>query len=150
MKVLLVFDTVQGNTDMVARAIATTLIPADVKICRPGEVTPSDFKFIDLLIVGSPTMGGRPTQPMQKFLYDIPSDAIKGIDAAAFDTRVKAKWVKIFGYAAERIADSLKNKGANLVAPPEGFFVVGSKGPLKDGELDRARAWIKGIRAEKK
>jgi flavodoxin len=150
MKVLLVFDTVQGNTDMVARAIATALIPADVKICRPGEVTPADFKFIDLLIVGSPTMGGRPTQPMQGFLSGIAADALKGIDAAAFDTRVKARWVKIFGYAAERIAASLKNKGANLVAPPEGFIVLGSKGPLKEGELDRAKEWIKAIQAEKK
>ncbi len=150
MKVLLVFDTVQGNTDMVARAIAAALIPSEVKILRPGEVTPADFKFIDLLVVGSPTMGGRPTQPMQGFLSGIPADALKGIKAVAFDTRLKAGWVKIFGYAAERIAASIKNKGGNLVAPPEGFFVLGSKGPLKEGELERAKEWIKVIQAGKK
>jgi hypothetical protein len=28
-----------------------------------------------------------------------------------------------------------------LAASPEGFFVTGEQGPLKDGELERARAW---------
>jgi flavodoxin len=150
MKVMLVFDSVQGNTEKVARAIASALAPAEVKVARPGEVRPPDLKSIDLLIVGSPTIGGRPTQPMQAFLSGIPADALKGIDVIAFDTRLKSAWVKIFGFAARRIANSLKNKGGRLVAPPQGFFMVGSKGPLKEGELVRAGAWIKEIQSAKK
>ena len=150
MKVLIVFDSVQGNTEKVARAVADALEPAEVRVVRPGEVIPPDLKSIDLLIVGSPTMGGRPTQPMQAFLSGIPADALKGIDVVAFDTRLKAAWVKIFGFAAGRIANSLKNKGGRLAAPPQGFIVLGSKGPLKEGELERAAAWIKGIQASKK
>jgi flavodoxin len=150
MKVLLVFDSVQGNTEKVARAIAAALAPAEVKVVRPGEATPPDLKSIDLLVVGSPTMGGRPTMPTQAFLSGIPADALKGIDVAAFDTRLKSWWVKIFGFAAGKIAESLKSKGGRLAAPPQGFIVLGSKGPLKEGELEIAATWIKGIQASKK
>lgn len=150
MKVLLVYDTVEGNTEKVARAIAAALAPAEVKMLRPGEAGSADFKTVNLLIVGSPTMGGRPTLPMQSFLSGIPADALKGMDVAAFDTRLKTWWVKIFGFAAGKIADTLKSKGGKLLAPPAGFFVLGSKGPLKEGELERAGTWIKEALATKK
>ncbi len=149
MNVLLVFDTVQGNTEKIARAISKALAPVDVKMLRPGEVDQTDFKSIDLFIAGSPTMGGKPTSPMQEFLSGLPAGALNGIDVVAFDTRIPAKWVKIFGYAAEKIAVVLKNKGGRLAAPAEGFIVGGSKGPLKEGELERASAWIKGIETSK-
>jgi flavodoxin I len=150
MKVLLVYDSVQGNTEKIARAMAAALEPAEVKVVRPGEVTPPDLQSIDLLVVGSPTLGGRPTPPMQKFLAGIPCDALKGMDVVAFDTRLKAAWVKIFGFASGKIVNILKNKGGRLAVPPEGFIVLGSKGPLKEGELERAATWIKGIPASKK
>ncbi|RJO61349.1 MAG: flavodoxin family protein [Dehalococcoidia bacterium] len=150
MKVLLVFDSVQGNTEKIARAIAAALAPAEVKVVRPGEVGPQDLKSIDLLVVGSPTMGGRPTRPMQAFLSGIPAGSLNGINVTAFDTRIPATWVKIFGFAAGKIARSLTGKGGKLLAPPAGFFVLGSNGPLKEGELERAGVWIKGIQSGKK
>jgi hypothetical protein len=36
-------------------------------------------------------------------------------------------------------------KGGRPVIPPEGFFVTGEQGPLKDGELARAVTWNKNI-----
>jgi flavodoxin I len=56
----------------------------------------------------------------------------------------------VFGYAAGRIARNLKGKGGTLVASPEGFFVTGTKGPLREGELERAAGWAKGILEGKK
>jgi hypothetical protein len=35
--------------------------------------------------------------------------------------------------------------GAMLVRPPESFFVKGMKGPLMEGQLDRARLWGRGL-----
>jgi hypothetical protein len=64
---------------------------------------------------------------------------------AAFDTRIQAKWVKLFGYAAGRIAGRLKEKGGLLVSSPEAFFVKGKEGPLKEGELERAADWAKEV-----
>ncbi|OGO24975.1 MAG: flavodoxin [Chloroflexi bacterium RBG_16_50_9] len=146
MKALTVYDSVYGNTEQIARAIAGAIDPSGgVKILRAGEAKPSDLESIDLLIVGSPTQGGRPTPATQSFLNQVSGSAIKEIKVAAFDTRISTKLVGIFGYAAGKIADSLKRKGATLVASPEGFFVKSTKGPLREGELERAASWAKEI-----
>jgi flavodoxin I len=76
--------------------------------------------------------------------------SLEGVKVAAFDTRVTSKFAKIFGNAAGRIARQLTKKGGILTAPPEGFFVTATKGPLKEGELERAAAWAKGILQGKK
>jgi flavodoxin I len=114
-------------------------------VLRIGEVYPSELESIDFLIVGSPTQGGRPTPAIQDFLNKIPEPAIKGINVAAFDTRLTAKFARIFGYAAEKIADSLKTKGSTLILSPGGFFVKGKEGLLKEGELERSAGWAKEI-----
>ncbi len=144
MKALIVYDSVYGNTEKIARALGNA-VAGDVKVLHVGEVNPSELKTIDLFIVGSPTQGGRATQAVQNFLNKVPEPSLKGVNVAAFDTRMTTKLVGIFGYAAGKIASSLKGKGGTLVAPPEGFFVKGGKGPLKEGELERAAAWAKGI-----
>jgi len=135
MKALIVYDSVYGNTEKIAKAIGSA-ITGDVKVLRAGEVNPSELESIDLLIVGAPTQGGRPTPAIQDFLNKISEAAIRGINVAAFDTRLSTRWVGIFGYAAGKIADNLKGKGGTLVASPEGFFVKGKEGPLKEGELE--------------
>ena len=146
MKALIVYDSVYGNTEKIARAIAEAITPPDeVKLLRAGEANPSELASIDLLIVGSPTHGGRPTPEVQEFLNKVPKFTLQGINVAAFDTRLSTRCVAIFGYAAGRIASNLKGKSGNLVASPEGFFVKGKEGPLKEGELERAASWAKGI-----
>jgi flavodoxin I len=149
MKALIVYDSVYGNTEKIARAIAEAITPSgEVKVLRAGEANPSELESIDLLIVGSPTHGGRPTPAIQDFLNRVPS--LRGINVAAFDTRSATKFARVFGYAAGRIARNLKGKGGTLMASPEGFFVTGTRGPLKEGELERAAGWAKGILESKK
>ena len=144
MKTLIVYDSVHGNTEKIAKAIgdATT---GEVEVLRVGEVNSSELKTFDLLIVGAPTHGGRPTQPIRDWLDKVPALAFEGTNVAAFDTRIPAKWVRIFGYAAPRIAGRLKKKGGTLIGSPEGFFVEGTEGPLTEGELERAAGWAKEI-----
>ena len=150
MKALVVYDSVYGNTEKIARAIGEALASSgEVKIVRAGEANAAALASIDLLIVGAPTQSGKPTLAVQEFLGKIPANALKNIRVASFDTRVKVFIAKLFGYAAGRIADSLKAKGGNLAAPPEGFLVKGKEGPLVDGELERAAAWAKGLIAGK-
>lgn len=43
--------------------------------------------------------------------------------------------------AAGPIAKRFVKKGGDLAVPPEGFFVAGTEGPLKEGELERAADW---------
>jgi flavodoxin len=144
MKALIVYDSVHGNTEKIAKAIGGA-IAGEVRVVRASEVNSAELQTIDLLIVGSPTQGGRPTKAIQDFLDKISGPAMKGIKVAAFDTRFSTRVVAIFGYAAGRIAGGLKRKGAILAAPPEGFFVKGTEGPLKEGELERAAVWAKEV-----
>jgi flavodoxin I len=151
MKALIVYDSVYGNTEKIARAIAEAITPSnEVKVVGAGEANPSELASIDLLIVGSPTHAGRPTPAIQDFLNKVPKLSLQGINVAAFDTRIPTKLVRLFGYAAGRIANNLKKKSGTLIASPVGFFVTGSKGPLKEGELERAAGWAKGFLESKK
>ncbi|TRO49871.1 flavodoxin family protein [Candidatus Bathyarchaeota archaeon] len=144
MKALIVYDSVYGNTEKIARAIGDA-IAGEVEVHRAGEVNVSELDAFDLIVVGSPTHGGRPTPAVRGFIDEAPASALKGVNVAAFDTRSPAKWARIFGFAAGRIGDSLKRKGGKLVVPPEPFFVEGTEGPLKEGELERATGWAEDI-----
>jgi len=144
MKTLIVYDSVYGNTEKIAKAIGDA-ITGEVKVSHVSEANSSEFKTVDLLIVGSPTHGGKPTRAIQDLLNRIPVSDFKGASMAVFDTRLSMKLVGIFGYAAEKIAGSLKTKDWAIIVSPEGFFVKGKKGPLEKGELERAAGWAKEI-----
>jgi len=144
MRVLIVYDSVYGNTERVAEAIASGLA-GEVRLVRADKMDPSALGSTDLLIVGSPTQGGRPTAVVQDLIAKLPFDQMKGMKVAAFDTRLTGRFAKIFGYAADKISTELTAKGASLVSDPQPFFVTGKKGPLKDGESERAVNWAKGI-----
>lgn len=105
----------------------------------------SELEAYDLLIVGAPTHGGRPSPGVQAFLDQIEAPALKGINVAAFDTRVTHKLARLPGFAAPKIAKSLEKKGGMLVGSPGDFYVTGGEGPLKEGDVERAGAWAKGI-----
>ena len=142
MRALVVYDSRYGHTEKIAQAIGEAI---SGQVVRVGEVDSADLKGSNLLIVGSPTHGGQYTPELQGLLKALP--ALEGIGVAAFDTRTATIWNRLlpFGYAAPRIARSLESSGGNLLAPPEGFVVLGIQGPLKDGELERAAGWAKGI-----
>jgi hypothetical protein len=96
---------------------------------------------------------------ISRFVKGLPRKALQGVAVAAFDTRMIVEeinnafltfMVSIFGYAAKPIADAMAKKGGTPVLEPEGFFVKDSEGPLKDGELQRAKEWgQKALKAAK-
>ena len=155
MKALLIYDSFFGNTEKIARAIGEVLSQQmDVEVQKVGDVQPGQLNGLDLLIVGTPTRAFRPSPDVNRFLKSLPADSLKGVRAAAFDTRICEKDIKsralrflvrLFGYAAKPIAQMLIKKGADMVVGPEGFCVEETEGPLKEGELERAAAWAKQI-----
>lgn len=157
MKGVIVYDSIHGNTEQVARAIASALgTPEEIETRRVAEVDPERLTDLDVLIVGAPTHAFRPAPAAREFLQRIPAGALEGVTVAAFDTRMSVEdagsavfgfFVRFFGYAAKPIADRLKRKGGELALPPEGFFVEGAEGPLKEGELERAADWAERILA---
>jgi hypothetical protein len=52
------------------------------------------------------------------------------------------------GSAAKVMAAKLREKGVSLLVPPVSFFVKGTEGPLRDGELDRAAVWARMLMKE--
>ena len=144
MKVLVVYDSLYGHTAQIAKAIGGA-ITGEIKILPAGEVRPSDLEALDLLIAGAPTQAARPSPPMKDFLENLPKTAVEGINVAAFDTRITTRWLKIIGYAAGKIGKALKKKGGNLLLKAEPFYVTGGKGPLKEGEQERAAQWAKHV-----
>jgi hypothetical protein len=156
MRALVVVESSFGNTHAIARAIADGLGRyMTVDVCDIGDAPTTIEDGIDLVVVGGPTQAlgmsrpntrqdaarqaGHPTAPgigVREWLASGPTGIRR---AAAFDTRIDKSWVP--GSAARGIAKRLSKLGATLVADPESFRVVGTRGPLAEGELDRARRW---------
>lgn len=155
MKAMVIYDSIFGNTEQIAKAIGKVLqSKRNVEVLKVNQVKPEQLVGLNLLIVGSPTRAFRPTGAINRFLGKIPRNGLKAVRVAAFDTGISlddvdssiGHWfIKSFGYAAKPISDKLRKKGGKLIIPPEGFFVEGTEGPLKKGELERAEKWAKQI-----
>jgi len=156
MKSLIVYDSQFGNTKKVAEAIGGVLGKSGrVFLIRASNVQPGDMSGLNLLVVGSPTQQFTATSEVKSWLNRLPADSLRGVRAAAFDTRftqekinevkILGYLVKVFGYAAEPIAQRLEKKGAALVLQPEGFYVGDTEGPLLEKELERAVEWAENL-----
>lgn len=154
MKVLIVYDSVFGNTEKVARAMGEALSEGGqtVQVLKVADATPNALTGVDVLLVGSPTRAFSPTPATKSYVRGLDPTRLSGVRVAGFDTRVRIEEVnskflhvmaRLFGYAAEPIAAGLRRKGGRQTAAPAGFFVKGSEGPLEEGELERAAAWAK-------
>jgi flavodoxin len=144
MAAWVVYESVHGNTEKIARAIGGAL-GAKARVLRAAEADPAQMAGVDLLLVGSPTYGGRPVPGVKEFLGKLAGRSLAGVRVAAFDTRLKAKFARIFGHASDKILAALVGSGAAQAKGPEGFFVKGSSGPLVDGEEQRAAEWARSL-----
>jgi flavodoxin len=156
MKSIVIYDSQYGNTEKIAQSVQDVLAEqGEVTLVRVAEYKPDLLTGVDIMIVGSPTQGFRPTQATRDFLKGIPAGKLKGLRVAAFDTRftqaniqknaILANMVKLFGYAAEPIAKALQKSGGELVVPPQGFYVDKTEGPLLVGELERSADWTRKL-----
>jgi hypothetical protein len=160
-RALVVFESVFGDAKQIAMAIAeglATRLPVDVASARdaPAQV-PADVR---MLVVGAPNHAFGMPRPatregaMRDQGADIPDtrfglhewlDAVqvpRALNAAAFDTRMNhPKVLTRMDHASRTEEKLLRGLGATLAAPAEHFFVTDTKGPLVDGEADRARRW---------
>lgn len=159
MKAIVVYESVFGNTHAIAEAVAEGLGGVPVLSVHEAIERAED---LDLLVVGGPTHAhglatdrtrhvavehaheGAHVEPdateepgLRSWLGDLHCTA--GCRAAAFDTRADGVPL-VTGSAARGIARRLQHHGLDVLAT-ESFVVKGTEGPLKSGELERARAW---------
>lgn len=146
MKTFVIYDSQFGNTERIAKAIATTLGEfGQAQAVRVNQILPAELRGVDMLILGCPTQGWKPTPAMQSFLEHIPPESVRSLRIACFDTRFnKPRWLT--GSAAVKMVLKLRSMGIEPVVPPESFFVKKSQGPLEIGEEERAAKWALMLR----
>jgi flavorubredoxin len=155
MKAIVVYESLWGNTAAVARAIAEGLGP-EAQALSTAEATKEAVAGADLIVAGSPLFAFQlPTDkiretirkkssafptppdlshpPLRTWLETVPAGQGR---AAAFETRL---WWSPGG-ALGSILQALKKAGY-APAGSKRFKVAGMTGPLKPGELERARQW---------
>ena len=160
MKAIVVYESHWGNTAAIARAIAEGIGP-EARALSTAEATGGAIAGADLIVAGAPLLGfslptdsmlknigasaARDTRPpdlshpsMRSWLEGLPRGSGR---AAAFETRI---WWSP-GSAAKTILDKLEAVGYRPAAKAERFIVKGKYGPLRDGELERAKAWGAGL-----
>jgi hypothetical protein len=161
MKVTVVYESMFGDTHQVAESIAAGIREAapqaDVTVAPVGKASAEQAGAADLLVVGGPTHMLGMSNPWSRGK----AEAIPGAEldddasvsegvrewlaalphtegrAASFDTHLPNP---LAGGAARPIARRLRRVGRTVLAH-EGFVVDDAQGPLRAGELDRARSW---------
>jgi flavodoxin len=144
VKSVVVYGSRSGNTRAVAQAIAGALEEyGPVRLVAAEDASATVWDHCDLLIVGSPTEGRHASPPVRAFFDRLPSHALRGLDAAAFDTRLD--WPRLLsGSAASDIRRRLVDAGANILMQPESFKVT-DKPSLRHGEIERAPIWARSL-----
>ncbi len=144
MKSIVVYGSRSGNTKRIAEAIAGSLAAfGPVSVLAAEDASATVWDHCDLLVVGGPTESRNVTPPVQAFFDRLPAQALHGITAAAFDTRLD--WPRAFtGSAGSVIRRRLREAGANVIAAPESFKVT-PKPSLRHGELERAPLWARTV-----
>jgi len=160
MQALVVFESMFGNTQMIAQAVAEGLWSEgmSVDIQEVGAAPTVIGDDVDLLVVGGPThafglsrQGTRRSAAEQaergvvsagiglrEWLGTVHSGPAS-VTAAAFDTHIKKP--RLPGSAARAAEKRLRRLGFRILAPATSFYVAGTPGPLLDGEAQRARRW---------
>jgi hypothetical protein len=155
MNAVVVYESHWGNTEAVARSIAEG-IGSGTLVMNTDEASDSALAGVDLIVAGAPVMAfGLPREsmveglandqkaprpadvshpPLRTWLDALPSGHGWG---AAFETRI---WWSPRG-ATGSIEAKLKQAGYQRLARGERFVVAGAYGPMRDGELERARQW---------
>jgi hypothetical protein len=155
MKAVVVYESHWGNTAAIARAIAEGFGEGAVALTT-AEATSTALADAELIVAGAPVMafrlptesllaslaadqGKAPTPPdlsnpsMRAWLDALPRGNALG---TAFETRLR--WSP--GGSTGAILAGLERAGLRPIKPQR-FVVTGSYGPLRDGEIERAKIW---------
>lgn len=158
MKALVVYESMFGNTEQIARAVAAGLSETvDVQLTEVADATDPD-PDIALIVAGGPTHAfsmsrentradaiskgapeGEQEHGLREWMAALPSSQ-HAEKIATFDTKIKSMR-HLPGSAAKSAAKVARRHGYESVAKAESFYVDDVDGPLLDGEIDRARAW---------
>ena len=139
VKGVVVYDTSFGNTEKVAETIAGTLKESgiEVDLFDVKDVKGLSGKDYDFLVLGSPTKLGTMSFAIRFFFGKVNGEEWINKPFSAFDTELPDNLVNKEWSAAEKISEKLRDKGMKQLLPVLKAVVLGQKGPLKEGEVER-------------
>jgi len=163
MKTLVVYESMWGNTEVVARAVAEGLAElAEVRVLDVMQAPRDPDADVALIVAGGPTHAFSMTRPKTRSeavqkgapqgsldvgLREWLSNLSTGTHApvvATFDTKVdKARHLPGSARSAAKVA----RKHGYHTEKPESFYVRDIDGPLVAGEAERAREWGRQLAA---
>jgi flavodoxin len=158
MQTIVVYDTLFGNTEAIARAIARGAgTVGNAEVMSVAEAGQALAGRPDLLLLGGPTQRHGINHELSSFIEGLQPQVVRDVAAASFDTRYRMATL-LSGSAAKDAANKLRKAGARLLVPAESFFVERDETPkgvraaigashLQPGELDRAEAWGRAVAA---
>jgi hypothetical protein len=170
-RAMVVYETMFGDAQQIAVAIAGELasLGGPVSTYEVGEAPDELPDDLELLVIGGPTHAfGMSTvstrdQAAQRGGGRVPISRDRGIrewlevlqppagqcHAAAFDTQMdEPGLLHVVDHAARSMEKRLRTRGFELAASAEHFRVLDVTGPLKDGEVERARMWARKLARE--
>ena len=162
LRALVVYESMFGNTERLARAVAEGLELDNVAVTvtevsdAPATIPPE----VDLLVLGAPTHAFSLSRPgtradavrqgapesrerlgLREWLSAVDTRSIaEGLGVAVFDTRV-SKVRRLPKAAGPRAAKIARRRGLVPLSKPIAFTVDDVKGPLGPHELERAVQW---------
>jgi menaquinone-dependent protoporphyrinogen IX oxidase len=146
MKGIVAYYSRWGNCRQIAESIAKGLeaVGHEVTLADAGSLRALGAEP-DFVVAGSPTRAGKMAGKMKKFIKQAIPDSWAGKPFAAFGTGLRSAIEKSEPNAADGIHLALAAKGLKPVAPDFKAGVAGMKGPLVDGELERALEFGKEV-----
>jgi menaquinone-dependent protoporphyrinogen IX oxidase len=152
MKGIVIYDTSYGNTKKIGETIAETLEESEIEVelFYVKDVKKLRGADYDFLVLGSPTKFGTMSFTIKRFLGKVKSEEWVNKPFAAFDTEnpeniERSKAENKEWSAAEKIANKLKDKNMKQLLPVLKAVVFGKEGPLKEGEIERAKDYAREL-----
>ena len=152
MKGIVIYDTSYGNTKKIAETVAETLKESgiEVNLFYVKDVKKLSAKDYSFLIIGSPTKFGTMSLTVRFFLGKVKSEEWINKSFATFDTEnpeniERSRIEKKEWSAAEKIAEKLREKKMKQLLPVLKALVLGQKGPLVKGEVERTKDYAKQL-----
>jgi flavorubredoxin len=133
VKASVVYSSVYGNTEKIAKALAAGLESGgvEVEVVKVDAVKFDVLGEVDLLCVGGPVHAWNVSKPVKEFLERLKSvEGLSGKKAFAFDTKMGRG--RLAGSAGGKIERKLKDLGLTIAKPSESAIVKGREGPLEE------------------
>jgi len=105
-------------------------------------------KDYDFLVLGSPTKIGSMSFAVRGFIGRLKGEEWVNKPFTAFDTELLDVIEKKGASAAEKIAETLKDKKLNQIMPVLKTAVLGMRGPLKENEIERTKEYTRDLAAK--